>query len=382
MATKISLERIVELRVPVSWQEAVVVARVTAERADQQGVVPGLDSVMVDITGDIELAGSSRRPFLADPRPEILNVLIDRTQAPPELVALAATGDALGSSRDDIAKHLDFFARPDAADLLSDLARRALAMDMAAQAEGEFARLRDVKAPIAAKRTHPQPRATFVRSPLLVGALVGVAVLGVAVFAARLALQDDTSASSSPRQFLATTSSSIDAALDSALRTIGLSAPLEPAPPVALVVPTQQAEPTTTAPSVKPLLVPSAPAAVAPIVTVLKDVDASRPTPVDAPSAPADAYAVYDGSDPSVEPPVLVRPQLRIVDATEGSTNRGPYLELLVNAEGMVEKVRLESPRPSVRELMLMSAAKAWAFQPATKNNRPVSYTMRFPLPQ
>ena len=58
--------------------------------------------------------------------------------------------------------------------------------------------------------------------------------------------------------------------------------------------------------------------------------------------------------------------------AARGST----ILDLLVAADGRVEHVRLRTPPRDVHEFMLVSAAKAWRFEPATVQGRPVRFRL------
>jgi hypothetical protein len=62
-----------------------------------------------------------------------------------------------------------------------------------------------------------------------------------------------------------------------------------------------------------------------------------------------------------------------------------PYLELLIDEHGAVERVRLRAKTPApgqtlYRHRMLIAAAKAWQFEPAQLNGQPVRYVMRVPL--
>jgi TonB family protein len=52
-------------------------------------------------------------------------------------------------------------------------------------------------------------------------------------------------------------------------------------------------------------------------------------------------------------------------------------LELMVTETGRVAHVRLLSTSNRYQERMLVSAAKSWRFQPATKDGRPVRFRTR-----
>ena len=88
---------------------------------------------------------------------------------------------------------------------------------------------------------------------------------------------------------------------------------------------------------------------------------------------------VFDMSAADVVPPVFVRRQLADVVAHAGSA--AAYLVLVVSQTGQVEQVRLEPPTAQVRDRLLLPAAKAWQFTPATKDGRPVRYRLRVPVP-
>jgi outer membrane biosynthesis protein TonB len=49
-------------------------------------------------------------------------------------------------------------------------------------------------------------------------------------------------------------------------------------------------------------------------------------------------------------------------------------IELIIAADGSVESVKLVGSPYHVQSAMLLSAAKAWQFQPALKEGQPVRY--------
>ena len=56
------------------------------------------------------------------------------------------------------------------------------------------------------------------------------------------------------------------------------------------------------------------------------------------------------------------------------------YFDLVIDEAGSVERVTLISPTRQYREWMLLAAAKAWKFQPAKRDGRPVKYKLRVPI--
>jgi outer membrane biosynthesis protein TonB len=77
-----------------------------------------------------------------------------------------------------------------------------------------------------------------------------------------------------------------------------------------------------------------------------------------------------------VQPPVMVYPALPppvfiAKDVEAVVVNR---MELVIAADGSVERVRLVNGPTRMPDMMLLSGAKAWKFTPAFKNGVPVRY--------
>jgi hypothetical protein len=85
--------------------------------------------------------------------------------------------------------------------------------------------------------------------------------------------------------------------------------------------------------------------------------------------------AVYSSADQSVEPPVLLFPQLPPPLVAPGASaammNR---MVVLVSSEGTVERVQLVEGPARLPDMMLLSGAKTWRFTPASKDGEPVRY--------
>jgi hypothetical protein len=89
--------------------------------------------------------------------------------------------------------------------------------------------------------------------------------------------------------------------------------------------------------------------------------------------APGD-WVIYSADDLDVVPPVAVYQRVPSGPPDGVSADSLPLLELLVSATGEVEKLRLITPTREVRTTMMLSAAKAWRFVPAKRNGVPVRY--------
>lgn len=85
---------------------------------------------------------------------------------------------------------------------------------------------------------------------------------------------------------------------------------------------------------------------------------------------------IYADSDPDVVPPLPLGRQLPAVIPAGISPDLVGQLELLIGLGGEVEVVRLHTPLNRYHERMIVSAAKAWRYQPATKGGRAVRFRL------
>jgi hypothetical protein len=106
-------------------------------------------------------------------------------------------------------------------------------------------------------------------------------------------------------------------------------------------------------------------------VVTLIDPDALGTTPF------ADSSTIYSPVELEVSPPRLQHPQLPREPAPGADTG---YFDLLIDESGDVESVRLISPAHRYQDRMLVAAAKAWKFKPATLHGIPVKYRLRMPI--
>jgi hypothetical protein len=89
---------------------------------------------------------------------------------------------------------------------------------------------------------------------------------------------------------------------------------------------------------------------------------------------------VYSRDDRFVSPPRPVRPQLPPEPPFDPAIAPPTELELVIAATGLVESAKLRSPPRNINEFMLVSAAKAWIFEPAEVDGHPVKYRHRVRL--
>ena len=84
---------------------------------------------------------------------------------------------------------------------------------------------------------------------------------------------------------------------------------------------------------------------------------------------------VYSSADNSVDPPVLLFPQLIPQVVGPGTSNSTlNRMVVVVSAEGTVERVQLVEGPARLPDMMMLSGVKTWRFTPAFKDGEPVRY--------
>ena len=85
---------------------------------------------------------------------------------------------------------------------------------------------------------------------------------------------------------------------------------------------------------------------------------------------------IYSPADADVKPPVMIYPSLppTVFVAKDQDPTVINRMELVVAADGSVERVRLLNGPTRMPDMMLLSGAKLWKFTPAVKDGVPVRY--------
>ena len=91
---------------------------------------------------------------------------------------------------------------------------------------------------------------------------------------------------------------------------------------------------------------------------------------------------VYSSADRDVVPPSMRVPEspaqvLRELSRGIDAGGSAPSLELLINAEGVVEQARLQTDTPHMLDALVLSRAKTWQFEPARRAGTAVPYRLR-----
>jgi hypothetical protein len=85
---------------------------------------------------------------------------------------------------------------------------------------------------------------------------------------------------------------------------------------------------------------------------------------------------VYTTGDAGVVPPLPLGRQLPATGPSGIATELVGQLELLIGRNGEVEAVKLHTPLNRYHERMIVSAAKAWRYEPATKDGASVRFRL------
>jgi hypothetical protein len=93
---------------------------------------------------------------------------------------------------------------------------------------------------------------------------------------------------------------------------------------------------------------------------------------------------IYSAKDAGVVPPRALSRQFPATTPNGVPAHRVGTLEMVIARDGTVEFVKLHTPLNRYHERMIVSAAKAWQYRPATKAGRPVKYrvTVTINLPE
>jgi hypothetical protein len=384
MSTQISLERIITLRVPVLWNEAVAVAQQVGLAAKAAGAIRvGLDNCLLSTAGTIQVTSPSRAPFAGEPTGATLAALLDRTRAPRELLMLLARYQE--APLEDINADLEFFRRPDAMALAGELASRALTIEIEEEQLAEIERLREEA---AAHQFEEETAGANTRrmAPWAFGGIALVVIAGSAALAFAVARTEAPGAAITTTAGVPTNSTPVqqltgrlESLVDKGLAALGFGVSASPSAPSAGSKPASapprpsvaRRSPDSSGRAPLVVIVPPEPpeATIRTKVEILEEID-----------LPVADDIVHDASATDLQPPVLRWPQLaHQLENTPIDANT-PYLELLINESGTVDKVQLRTTHTSFHERMLVSAAKAWVFYPAIKNGRPVKCRMKVPV--
>ena len=380
-SSALELSRIAERQVPLAWFEAVAIVQelcavvLGARGAASQAALEPSD-VIITSDGGIEVRGRAAQGTPTVPQvAHLLLTLIEGTQALPvqlRLLALEASSPTPGcATLSELSGRLAPFERPNRRHIIREIYERVTQLPLR---EPET----PANQPVQAQRARPGARPPWWRSRRLraaAGSVVLIAAAGVTAawlwraVVPLLLNQDgrqtaDTGVSAGEGSLSASDVERIWATA----RRIWSRPPARP--PVPAPDPSPDAAPFGPPPSVD---LPPGPSSSKPVAPRLPDAAAAVSTRV------VDE-TVFSAVDAEVVPPLLVRPRLPAAPRAGVRAQDLPRVEVVVSPAGEVESVKLLTRQSGVGPAMMLSAIKAWRFEPATRAGRPVRYRLVVPL--
>ena len=381
---QIRLDDLLARDVSVQWFEGVALVqalcRQLSARSGADGVFPGASQITLAAQGTVAIgeaaatravtaAGHLLARMLSEDAPVRLRLLV--TQATAE--------DATSGSLHEFSESLAYFERPNPEGILSALHARAAVAPPARRPEAQIAEPVTERTP---RTSSPEPRVRKRRRLIVpaAAAILLLAVTGVFVRAGsrngRLAsvVESLKSAVATPAE--ATTTGMPEGPADTRTDkgTKGAGAAQTTAAGAATARgPRRSTFPVVSANAMTlPLAFGPGPRIVMQPPVLADVLPAQAFYVIEATSVEGDR--IYSRSDASVTPPRQVYPALP-ADPSPGTRPEDlTVLDLVVAADGQVERVRMRTTPRDIHEFMLVSAAKAWRFDPATVDGRPVRF--------
>jgi protein TonB len=361
--------------IALNWHEAVAVVAETAAILLDRGLtsVPHLAAVILLPDGTlhfVEQGEPSAAP--AQKLGAMLDTLLSSAACPPELRQLTAGSLAdppAYATVEEFADALAFFERPGRQELLAAVAARASELALEARAHTELERL-EARARNQSRKDEPHSEpAPSQKHRVFVYIAAGVILLLGIAGGALAALRANGSA---PGTVVQRVKARVDLIAAKGLEAVGLRPPTPEStpPPVDVAPPRVSSKPARRTPRALPVTIS------------VKELtgDPISPPPSVRPEASAPIVrdeAVYTADAENVEPAVLMRPHLPSQPPADAPSEEIGVLEIIVSTTGAVEQVRLVSTSNRFQDRMIVSAAKAWLFEPATKDGQPVRYRTR-----
>jgi hypothetical protein len=421
-SSQITVSRLLELDVPVSWQEAVaIVAEVEVRRLAAAALgspAPRIDAESCVLTrrGDI-LLSTPTETGQSDAEVQLLRALLAGSEMPADLEQVA-----YGTPPKHLGDALAMFSRPDRRADIAAVAERGLA----AEADLELvvtAQAASVPAPPVASPPPPEDavqlraevmkRAATPRAPAPGASSPArrsgfwnrrraAAAAMVVAGGTALGLWAVAGPAAPPGPDLGMPEALLPTELNDWWHAVGLregdiqlgrrasAAARATAATGIELTPAGGMDGTGASAAASPLAAGSEPTSAAADTGGVKAAPAatsatSAGLPGEATAVPPPSAPVYSWRSAGIDPPLMTFPRMpQSAFPPPGTAIEGQFIEVLIGESGSVEAVRLRGTpadgAPAYHYSMILAAAKAWQFKPATRDGVPVRYVARVVL--
>ena len=390
--------------VPIRWDEAIALLQEIIETITAGGgedaPIPAFEDVLLDAEGAVRVSAAhrgQRGPVAAGRALHALLATAD-VPLPLRLFVTQANAPETHKSLRAFADGLAYFGRPGRGELIRAIYERYRSTAPAATpaAPGRPA----TPPPLPLNRDEESPMVRRSAPEWLVPAAVALCVISVAAVIWIVLFGGDSSAAASvgtsAKAATAEAAPTTDEATASQTNAKGPTAKGKGAERE----PTTRARSQSTPPvdraaradvarrSSAPLFDPSAIRSIDPLTsTQSPDPQTREATKATAPLIPASreyvvaphegaTTTIYSAADAEVQPPVMLYPSLppTVFVARNADVTVINRMELVIAADGTVERVRLVNGPTRMPDMMLLSGAKLWRFSPAILNGEAVRY--------
>jgi TonB family protein len=397
---ELNLADVLARGVAVEWFEAVAVVRAITEelgRSPDQPSTPDLGQIWLARHGAVRLSGVSYADEPIRRLGQLLQALLNQADPPATLRLIAGNATApvpIYAGLREFDEAVAYFERPDRPGVLRALLAKAEGHAQVDPAAGQALRSLDDVAPLPARRPTLRPILTRSLRQIVTAVCVGVVTIGAAFLLVRSYRQGErlpvgrlTSAAQQATEAVGGAMLSGISAVTERIGMGSLTAHAESAnaaerrgdlkPPARAVSPRGRSASKNTIQAfdldnqLATTLTPAGSGMMPALLPVDRPAVAARPADV----VDKIDTSVYSPEFPNVVPPTAIRPQFpRALPSGLVAANLS-RIEVMVLRDGTVESVKLlPGSRQTVKDAMLLSAAKAWQFAPATKDGVPVRY--------
>jgi hypothetical protein len=399
MIQQIRLDDLLAREIDVRWFEAVALIQAVCRQglaANGSGAgFPSAADIVLDAGGRVSASAVGAGAGVAAAAAHILaGMLKDDVPVRLRLIVTQTTGGIAYKSLEEFSEALGYFERPDSEQTLKSL------FDRASQAPNRAVVPAREEAPAAPKQntwTEPdQPRRRRHGSPLMVAAVATVLVCGSVLWlvgsdarTARLAASfgivedapksDATPATSEGRKHRQqrnhTDAKGVPPTVETSTRkrSAAGSRPEHPGAAVRPLVASDVSWIQNFMISADSLAAQASHVPPGMVFYSSVEITASGDgTRGDRPEA--EGAHIYTRSDTGVTPPRSVYPKLPDESDLGPRLASQTVLELLIDPRGLVEHVKLRTAPRNIHEFMIVSAAKAWQFEPARLDGQPVRF--------